>query len=143
MNKLYRSIALLLILICITYCGCTSNSTDFPGSTVSPTMNPSSYAYPEPASINYSNLSPDEKRLVDIVVSNEEIKNEISDHNYVVSNVRITNNSRPAPPVEDGQVQIEVLYQDGSIDYHILASVDLKNNSVSFINREKPLPVNF
>lgn len=140
MNKIYGSIALLLILICVLSCGCASKSTLSPGSPISATTNPSNNAYLTPTGINNSNLSSDEKRIVDIVLSNDEIKRELSGHNYLISNVKITNYSRTFPPIEDGQVQIDILNQDGSIDYHILASVDFQNNSVSFINREKPLP---
>jgi hypothetical protein len=90
--------------------------------------------------VDYPGLSADQKRLVDTALNNDTIKTELSGKQYVVTSAVITNQSRLWPRNENGTVSIDILYPDGSIDYHMFMSVDFQNNTVPLIVREKPLP---
>jgi len=90
--------------------------------------------------VDQSRLSADEKRLLEIALNNDSIKNELSGREYVITSVRATNDSGSSPWIDNGSVSIDLLYPNGYVDYHLVALVDTQNNTVPFTVREKPAP---
>lgn len=132
MSGILKIILILsLIVCCILICGCINNSTQLaPGSPTSTNIS---------IAINYSSLSADEKRLVNIAMGNDTIQNELKGRKYVTTGVNVTNYSS-SMPFGNGWVSFDLLYPDGSVDYHMVALVDFQNNRVLRIIYEKPPP---
>jgi len=95
-----------------------------------------------PGHIDTANLTAEQRRALDIALHNDTIIKDLHNQRYVITAILIPFNNTTSMPENNGLVAFDLLNPDGSIDYHLVAGVDLKNNSVGSIIAEKPLPQN-
>jgi|AGTN01.1.fsa_nt_gi hypothetical protein len=95
-----------------------------------------------PGHIDTANLTVEQKHALDIALHNDTIIKNLDDQKYVITAIVIPFNNTTLTPENNVLVAFDLLYPDGSIDYHLVAGIDLKNNSVGSIIVEKPMPRN-
>lgn len=85
------------------------------------------------------NFTEQQKKVIAITLENALIKSQLNGRIYEINTVNI--DQYKLNNISLSTVQILVKNNDGSLDYHIDASVDLQNNTIYLITQEKPKPV--